>query len=47
MEFHKSTTKIFLIKGGIKHILKESFKEYFPKILNKSKKGFGVPVGNG
>jgi asparagine synthase (glutamine-hydrolysing) len=30
-----------------KHILKESFKEYFPKdFLNKSKKGFGVPVGN-
>jgi hypothetical protein len=46
MEFHKSATEDFLIKGGIKHILKESFKEYFPKILNKSKKGFGVPVGN-
>ncbi len=30
-----------------KHILKESFKEYFPKnFLNKSKKGFGVPVGD-
>jgi asparagine synthase (glutamine-hydrolysing) len=38
----------FLIKGwDKKHILKESFKEYFPKdFLNKSKKGFGVPVGN-
>ena len=30
-----------------KHILKEAFKEYFPKdFLNKSKKGFGVPVGD-
>ncbi|WP_291103352.1 MULTISPECIES: asparagine synthase (glutamine-hydrolyzing) [unclassified Flavobacterium] len=30
-----------------KHILKESFKDYFPKdFLNKSKKGFGVPVGD-
>ncbi len=30
-----------------KHILKESFKQYFPKdFLNKSKKGFGVPVGD-
>lgn len=38
----------FLIKGwDKKHILKESFKRYFPKdFLNKSKKGFGVPVGN-
>jgi asparagine synthase (glutamine-hydrolysing) len=47
MEFHKSTTRRFFYKkGGIKNILKESFKEYFPKdFLNKSKKGFGVPVG--
>jgi len=30
-----------------KHILKEAFKKYFPKnFLNKSKKGFGVPVGD-
>ena len=30
-----------------KHILKEAFKHYFPKdFLNKSKKGFGVPVGD-
>lgn len=30
-----------------KHILKEAFKQYFPKdFLNKSKKGFGVPVGD-
>lgn len=38
----------FLINGwDKKHILKESFKEYFPKnFLDKSKKGFGVPVGN-
>ena len=38
----------FLIKGwDKKHILKESFKKYFPKdFLNKSKKGFGVPVGD-
>jgi len=38
----------FLIKGwDKKHILKESFKNYFPKnFLNKSKKGFEVPVGD-
>ncbi|PXY44061.1 asparagine synthase (glutamine-hydrolyzing) [Flavobacterium hydrophilum] len=38
----------FLIKGwDKKHILKESFKKYFPKdFLNKPKKGFGVPVGD-
>lgn len=30
-----------------KHILKEAFKGYFPKgFLDKSKKGFGVPVGD-
>jgi asparagine synthase (glutamine-hydrolysing) len=30
-----------------KHILKEAFKQYFPKdFLNKSKRGFGVPVGD-
>ncbi|TBW25600.1 asparagine synthase (glutamine-hydrolyzing) [Gramella sp. KN1008] len=38
----------YLLKGwDKKHILKEAFKEYFPKdFLNKSKKGFGVPVGD-
>nr|WP_121270561.1 asparagine synthase (glutamine-hydrolyzing) [Pedobacter schmidteae] len=30
-----------------KHILKKSFESYFPRdFLNKSKKGFGVPVGD-
>lgn len=30
-----------------KHILKEAFKNYFPEnFFNKSKMGFGVPVGN-
>ena len=38
----------FLINGwNKKYILKEAFKECFPKdFLNKSKKGFGVPVGD-
>lgn len=38
----------YLINGlDKKHILKEAFKPYFPKdFLNKSKKGFGVPVGD-
>ena len=38
----------YLLKGwDKKHILKEAFKHYFPKkFLNKSKKGFGVPVGD-
>jgi asparagine synthase (glutamine-hydrolysing) len=38
----------YLINGwDKKHVLKEAFKEYFPKeFLNKSKKGFGVPVGD-
>lgn len=38
----------YLIKGwDKKHILKEAFKAYFPKnFLDKSKKGFGVPVGD-
>lgn len=37
-----------LIKGwDKKHILKKSFNKYFPKgFLYKSKKGFGVPVGD-
>jgi asparagine synthase (glutamine-hydrolysing) len=38
----------YLINGwDKKHILKEAFKDYFPNdFLNKSKKGFGVPVGD-
>jgi len=38
----------YLMKGwNKKYLLKESFKQYFPKdFLNKSKKGFGVPVGD-
>jgi asparagine synthase (glutamine-hydrolysing) len=38
----------YLIHGwDKKHILKEAFKQYFPnEFLNKSKKGFGVPVGD-
>lgn len=38
----------FLINGwDKKHLLKESFKEYFPKgFLDKPKQGFGVPVGD-
>lgn len=38
----------YLINGWHKkHILKESFKKYFPEgFLNKSKKGFGVPIGD-
>lgn len=38
----------FLIKGwNKKFILKEAFKDEFPKdFLNKSKSGFGVPVGD-
>ena len=36
------------MKGSNKKILlKESFKKYFPKnFLDKSKKGFGIPVGD-
>jgi asparagine synthase (glutamine-hydrolysing) len=38
----------YLINGwDKKHLLKESFKGYFPKdFLNKSKQGFGVPIGD-
>jgi asparagine synthase (glutamine-hydrolysing) len=38
----------YLLNGwDKKHILKESFQHYFPKdFLNKSKKGFEVPVGD-
>ena len=46
--FTHSIPSHFLIKGwNKKYILKESFSEYFPdNFLNKSKKGFGVPVGD-
>ena len=38
----------FLIKGwNKKYILKQAFKEYFPdQFLEKSKKGFSIPVGD-
>lgn len=38
----------YLMKGwNKKYLLKESFKKYFPEnFLDKSKKGFGVPVGD-
>lgn len=48
MEFTSQISEDYLINGwDKKHILKEAFKDYFPKdFLNKSKKGFGVPVGD-
>ena len=47
-EFTNNLPENYLINGwDKKHLLKESFKKYFPKdFLNKSKKGFGVPVGD-
>ena len=47
-DFSNQLPDSYLIKGwDKKHLLKEAFKEYFPKgFLNKSKKGFGVPVGD-
>tara|TARA_R100001369_G_scaffold92896_1_gene141046 strand:+ start:55194 stop:57113 length:1920 start_codon:yes stop_codon:yes gene_type:complete len=38
----------YLMKGwNKKYLLKDSFKQYFPdQFLDKSKKGFGVPVGD-
>lgn len=46
--FTSQISEEYLINGwDKKHILKEAFKDYFPKdFLNKSKKGFGVPVGD-
>lgn len=46
--FASQLPESFLIKGwDKKHILKEAFKDHFPKdFLDKSKKGFGVPVGD-
>jgi asparagine synthase (glutamine-hydrolysing) len=44
---HQIPENYLLNKWDKKHILKESFKTYFPSgFLNKSKKGFGVPVGD-
>ena len=47
-DFASQLPEDYLMKGwNKKYILKEAFKEYFPKdFLNKSKKGFGVPVGD-
>lgn len=47
-DFTNQLPDSYLINGwDKKHILKEAFKEYFPKdFLNKSKRGFGVPVGD-
>lgn len=47
-DFTNQLPNNYLIKGfDKKHILKEAFKEHFPNdFLNKSKKGFGVPVGD-
>ena len=46
--FTSQLPESYLINGwDKKHLLKEAFKEHFPKgFLNKSKKGFGVPVGD-
>jgi asparagine synthase (glutamine-hydrolysing) len=46
--FTNQIPETYLINGwDKKHILKEAFATYFPKnFLNKSKKGFGVPVGD-
>ncbi len=47
-DFTKTLPESYLIKGwDKKHILKEAFKDQFPdKFLDKSKSGFGVPVGD-
>lgn len=47
-EFTLQLPENFLIKGNQKkYILKKTFENYFPKgFLNKSKHGFGVPVGD-
>ena len=46
--FTSQLPESYLMKGwNKKYLLKESFKQYFPKdFLDKSKKGFGVPVGD-
>jgi asparagine synthase (glutamine-hydrolysing) len=47
-DFTNQLPDSYLINGwDKKHILKEAFKDYFPRgFLNKTKKGFGVPVGD-
>jgi asparagine synthase (glutamine-hydrolysing) len=47
-DFTNQLPDSYLMKGWRKkHLLKESFKQYFPEgFLNKSKQGFGVPVGD-
>lgn len=47
-DFTNDLPENFLLKGyNKKYILKEAFKDYFPKkFLDKQKKGFGVPVGD-
>lgn len=47
-DFTSQLPESYLLNGfDKKHLLKESFKEYFPeKFLDKSKRGFGVPVGD-
>lgn len=46
--FTSNLPEDYLMKGwDKKYLLKEGFKKYFPKdFLDKSKKGFGVPVGD-
>ncbi|MDX1760581.1 MAG: asparagine synthase (glutamine-hydrolyzing) [Christiangramia sp.] len=46
--FTSQLPESYLIKGwNKKFLLKESFKDYFPEgFLDKSKQGFGVPVGD-
>ncbi len=46
--FTSQLPESYLMKGwNKKYLLKSSFEEYFPKnFLDKSKKGFGVPVGD-
>ena len=46
--FTSTLPESYLMKGwNKKYLLKEAFKEYFPEgFLDKSKKGFGVPVGD-
>lgn len=47
-DFTNKLPENYLMKGwDKKYILKKAFEKYFPKdFLNKSKKGFGVPVGD-
>jgi asparagine synthase (glutamine-hydrolysing) len=47
-DFTNSLPEKYLLKNwDKKYLLKESFKNYFPPgFLNKSKKGFGIPIGD-